>query len=127
MEKNLFIAIILSLIILLIYSSPQYQKRFGKEILTPPDIEKPEKFIPGKQETETPFVQESPPDRDSEYEKAPISEPEPVFQQIKAPSSEKNITLENEDLKILVSTRGGVITGVIIKKFNGFILYSFPV
>ena len=119
MEKNLFIAIILTLLILLIYSSPQYQKRFRKEIPIPPDVEQTENDSLRERKAVTPALKESTVDRVTEPEMTLLPEHGTVIEQIQDPSAEEKFTLENEDLKIRISTRGGVISEVILKKFMG--------
>ena len=123
MDKNFFIAIILTTLIILIFISPEYHKRFGKEIPTEPVLES----------TETPLSVDKKVKRDTFISDEPSSQ-SPAQQeidssiqteslaktiQINAPARENDFTLENEDIRILFSTRGGIIKSATMKKFNG--------
>ena len=123
MDKNFFIAIIISTLIILIYTSPFYQKRFGKEI--PRETETFERIAPGSPK---PAISEHPPSLVAETPQPESKSQETILTvqdslrglvQINAPASEKEVILENNDIKIIFSTRGGVIKNAFLKHFEG--------
>ena len=125
MDKNFFIAILVATLIILLYSSPQYQKRFGNPLPPKKSIEQPETGSRKTSEVDVPrretvdsSIRRAPqpkqtvkPDRETEISAG--------FVQINAPASDQEIILENEDLRITLSNRGGAITKTEMKKFNG--------
>jgi len=120
MDKNFLIAIVITILVIMVYSSPQYQKLFGTERL------------PETVETVTPDSTRSAPAIQ------PVVVPQPVRevreQQPSAPDTvqvaassqfqldipdERDVTIENDDLALTVSTRGGVITQAVMKNHPG--------
>ena len=128
MDKNFFIAILLSLVIIILYSSPQYQKRFGRGLPISPktettagdslqttDSRRPTAptapIVTNKREETVTSPDETPEAETETAEKTPL--------QINIPETENPVILENSDVKVTISPRGAAITGVILTKFNG--------
>ncbi|MDP8217818.1 MAG: hypothetical protein P9M03_03730, partial [Candidatus Theseobacter exili] len=117
MDKNFIFAILLTTAIILVYTSPFYQKRYRKEIPRTADVEqssvdtliskrsqKAPVFIPGDSNTPKTITGSG-----DEQKRTENPEETSILTQINPPSYEKNIILENEDVRISISSRGGVI------------------
>lgn len=124
MDKNIIIAILLSIIIIVLYSSPQYQKRFGKEVQKPvvetttqPDTLKktPVQSITPKPEIEKP----APPVTTEIHESTVQDTTSSAITQINAPASTNTITIENENIRVLLSQKGGAILNAEMKNYSG--------
>lgn len=126
MDKNFLIAIILSTVAILIFSSPQYHKKFGKS------YPKKQKSISETVKEQYPNVQRPKKEQQSELSAAvtpseslktktvkdSLSVQSAKTVQIDATVVEKDIILENEDMRIVLSTRAGAIKTVTMKKFT---------
>ena len=126
MDKKFFIAILLSFLIIIIYSSPQYQKRFGKEIPRKPGIEKTRTDSIRTTDAVRPAVVEPsqkrdilPAWKDTEKDSVQKESEETKVIQVNRPESEEVFFLENEDVRITFSPRGGEIKSVVLKKYDG--------
>lgn len=127
MDKNFIIAILLSTLIIIIFASPQYQKMFGKNVTTVPGAEQAISDSLKTRETmrsgEPVFPERSDVKTDSDVMSIPdmSKEKQTVGEivQINRPPAAEDITLENDDMKVQISTKGGVITRVLLKKYNG--------
>jgi len=126
MDKNFVIAILLTTAIILIYTSPFYQKRYRKELPRKADVEqssvdtliskrsqKAPVFVPGDSKTSEIMTKSS-----DEQDRTEEPEETSTLTQINPPSYEKNIILENDDVRISISSRGGVINEAVLKNFN---------
>jgi len=124
MDKNLLFAIVLSSLVVLVFLSPQYQKRFGKSL---PDNETTEQVQPGspilpRNGTGITTPQTSPdvkPNKPETEIPDSLKAQHIVYTQVSPPASERIITLENSDIRILVSSKGGAVTGAFMKRYNG--------
>ncbi len=121
MEKNFFIAILLATLIIIVYASPQYQKRFGNKFQRKTGIEQKESVSPKPTEisrrgkVDLSVRGRIPAKKIDTFREEVIKE----SIQINAPVAEETFNLENEDLRIVFSTMGGVIIEAILKKFIG--------
>ncbi len=119
MDKNFLIAIILITFVILIFGSPQYQKRFGKSVPSEPVVESEQTSPLTTKEEKKPGEiltgLSSEPDIDS------LGQTEKTVKvaQINIDAIENDFTLENNDIKIILSTRGGIIKKAIMKNFKG--------
>ncbi len=122
MDRNLIVAIVLTTIIVLFFSSPVYQKVFGggDDVRTAQT-----QAVDTKTPSPEASVKPSAPVADSQ--EAAVAAPaesalEPVQDrtaiQENVPSA-KELVLENKDLRLTVSTRGGVINEALMPNFNG--------
>jgi YidC/Oxa1 family membrane protein insertase len=123
MDRNLIFAVLITTIIIILFSSPFYQKRFGRETTTPSTGQTQKRTgaadsihaltapvdsaSKGKIATEM-----SPTPQRSDTTKTP------GIEQVNPPL-ERQIVLENEAMKVTLLTRGGVITSVVMKKHLG--------
>lgn len=120
MDKNFLIAIILTIIVILIFTSPEYNKRFGKKVPPKPVFESEETFPPiAKEEEKFPGAFLTRPSTKPGIDSSVETEKTAEEFQINAPSKENDFILENDDIKIIFSTRGGIIRKAIMKKFKG--------
>lgn len=123
MDKNFFIAILIATLIIIIYASPQYQKRFGKSLPRKTGIEYPESDSLESAGDRTVWreVMDSSDKRTSRPKQTETAQPEIAggLVQINPPASEQDIILENKDVQITFLNRGGVISKVMLKEFNG--------
>jgi len=124
MDKNLFIAIILTTLVILFFSSPFYQQRFGGEkpptsVTNAPAADRTEPAQPADSASmrKEPFLAQAVSDSLSPVE-TPDSTAVPAILQVNVPPVQ-NAVLENEDIRLVLSTRGGVITEAVMKRFNG--------
>ncbi|HDY86896.1 MAG TPA: membrane protein insertase YidC [bacterium] len=125
MDKKFFYAIIFSMLIILIFMSPQYQQRFGKPLPPKIDTEKTEPPVSVMSRDK----KNSPPERKTRPTIKPsdqiddlsvdLSEQLENAVQINPPESEKDFSLENDDIRIEFSTRGGIIYKAEMKNFKG--------
>jgi len=121
MDKNFLIAIVLTTIIILIFTSSEYHRRFGKEIPPKPSVESTETPLSIDKKDITSLSDENSPQTleqkgvDSSLQAESLAE----VIQINPSVSENDFALENEDIRILFSTRGGIIKSATMKKFNG--------
>ena len=121
MDKNFIIAITLSMLIILIFMSPQYQQRFGKPLPPKPEqesTESPAPVAPGDEKISSPQrIIKTDKQAPVQLDVQEIEHHENM--QVNPPVTETDFTLENEDIKITFSTRGGVIKEAVMKKFKG--------
>ena len=121
MDKNFIIVITLSMLIILLFMSPQYQQRFGKQIPPKPEQESIESPAPEPQG----IKRTSSPKRIIKTDKQTTVQTDvPIIEhyeniQVNSSAVESEFTLENEDIKITFSTRGGSIKEVVMNKFDG--------
>jgi len=126
MDKNFFIAILLSTLIIIIYASPLYQKRLGRNITREPTTGQTRSDSLSKTATVPPGI--------ADYSASPeIMPPKPeqisaaaepdssvtAIVQINIPGNEDDFMLENEDIRLTLSRRGGAIREAVLKKFEG--------
>ncbi|MFA6470747.1 MAG: membrane protein insertase YidC [Candidatus Latescibacterota bacterium] len=127
MDKNLFYAVLLTTLVILLFSSPFYQKRFGNPVPAKPAVEK---TLPDTSRTKT---ADTPPVEKNTAATAPVQQ-EPVstlekakqdttaavkIGQINLPSAVQEITLENSDVKLVLSSRGGALKSAVMKRYPG--------
>ena len=127
MDKNFIIAILISTVVIIVFTSPQYQKHFGKHVPEKPLIEStaPEsQNIAEKQSV-------SEPQSIRPIEPATISPSKPAAQpvqetlqstvalQIDKPVSAQTITLKNDNVTIDISTASGAIIQAAMNQFDG--------
>jgi YidC/Oxa1 family membrane protein insertase len=125
MDKNLLFAVLLTTVVILFFSSPLYQKRFGKESVPPATEQAADSTISremAKSPSDTAHAP-IPAAPTSPVADASISTPRPdssasAIAQINPPA-ERELTLENEGLLLKLSTRGGVVTNAVMKKYLG--------
>jgi len=124
MDRNFIFAILLSTLVIIVYSSPQYQKRFGRNV---PQVETKKQYerptaspsdgAPVRERTaQAPIENAGSTGKTREITAREATEEE--FQ-IDRPDRAETITLENEDITVELSTRGGVLTAVVLKKYDG--------
>ncbi|MBT4483823.1 MAG: membrane protein insertase YidC [Candidatus Latescibacteria bacterium] len=125
MDKNFVIAILLMTLIIIAFSSPQYQKRFGKKLPEKPAVEQTEsgsrrnalddraRVRPERIDRPIPVTA---PQVQADTLRSTLSE-ETIFQ-VNVPSSEEDFSLENETVQIIFSPRGCVITNAVLKNFT---------
>jgi YidC/Oxa1 family membrane protein insertase len=122
MDKNFFIALLITTLMIIIYASPQYQRRFGKEA---PIVER-EKQSPHSQSTSpqeekktAPIVipeENAPPQKELP---AVLKENAQDYIQVNPPDTITTITIKNKDIKVTISSMGGVITQSVLNDFTG--------
>ena len=105
--------------------SPQYQQRFGKPLPPKPETEstespfpvtsRDEKISPTERKTK-PIIK---PSDQIEDQTIDLTEQLEKSIQINPSESEKDFSLENDNLRIEFSSRGGIIKKAVMKKFNG--------
>ena len=122
MDKNLIIAILLSTLVIIAFTSPQYQKRFGKNVPLKQAVEypvsennrvtapPPPTTAPMQEEKKLPVITVS--------EKA-IADTISSFAQVNRPDREDLVTIENEDIILDISTIGGALVHATMKKYDG--------
>ncbi len=123
MDRNLIYAIIATSVIILFFSSPLYQRIFGKEDYSPVDrtsttetqipAEKPDLRI----QPDT-AVELSSPSSDQVDPRADVEIAADIAIQTNPPE-ERRVTLENDDVSFVLNTRGGVIAEAHMKKHSG--------
>ncbi len=132
MDKNFLFAILLSTLVIIIYASPQYQRRFGREAqrqettldtanslnasrvrTTAPEntLSSPASVLPDSRSIDQSVLSES---TDSE-----LTVSESGYAQINIPENAGLASIENDNLKIVIDSRGGIIREVILKEFDG--------
>jgi YidC/Oxa1 family membrane protein insertase len=127
MDKNLFYAVLLTTVVILLFSSPFYQKRFGN-----PAPVKPQTETAAPESTRTKNIEKPPIMKDTAVqapsEQQPVSSAEKAnpdtsasaqIEQINPPAAAHDITLENGDVMIVLTTQGGVLTSADMKKYPG--------
>jgi len=125
MDKNFVIAIVLSTLIIVIYASPMYQRRFGKEIPKKPlPVTKADSLktadTAGKGTASPPPSKEPEPALPEKNIEPAAPEPAPSgIHQVNAPSTETDVVIRNEDMLLTVSARGGAIRSLVLTEFNG--------
>ena len=119
MDKNFFIAILLTIAIIFVFSSKWYQNNFGRGLPPKTTVEAPENgisytpqstvqqqtAITGNEQTITAEKSESFPETSG-------------LTQINK-SVEKTVSIENYDIAVTFNTRGGAIVNATIKQFSG--------
>ncbi|HDY86843.1 MAG TPA: membrane protein insertase YidC [bacterium] len=125
MDKNFLIAVILMSVIVLLFMSPQYQQRFGRDLPPKPAVEQTvrkstEKF-PSLISKEKPGITglSTKPAEDAVEPSAIRPEETDKAIQINATAKAQEFTLGNDDIEIQFSTRGGIITKATMKNFRG--------
>ncbi|MFC1489800.1 membrane protein insertase YidC [Candidatus Latescibacterota bacterium] len=122
MDKNFIFAIVLTTILILVFTSPQYHERFGTErpvettvesTQTPEPLENTSPSAPQNITSGAPII-----DRDDSVI-ANDQDNSAGYIQINAPSAENEIIIENDNLLIAISTRGGHIKSVSMKNYKG--------
>ncbi len=125
MDKNLFIAVILTTLVILFFSSPLYQSRTGGK-QTPSTVTEQKAAAPRDTSTSRPAPVPMDTTRSaglaatvkSDSAAVPDSTVSSAVVQINPPA-ESNLVLENDLVKLTVSTRGGVITEAAMRKYPG--------
>jgi len=121
MDKNLIIAILLSTLVIIIFTSPQYQKRFGKNLPPRQTVENPVQENRGTvhpQSSTAPEPEEKPlPSINATQEAA--ADTLPSFAQINRPEREERITIENKDISIDISSIAGALVHATMKNYDG--------
>ena len=121
MDKNFLLAIIVSMLIILLFMSPQYQQRFGKPLPPEPEQESTESPAPVLSGDEQPPSRDriTKPDKQTAVQAKERGEEPSENIQINPPEAETDFILENENIKITCSTRGGDIKKTVTKNFIG--------
>ncbi len=125
MDRNFIFAILLSILVIIVYSSPQYQKRFGNSVPVTEQVtetagaESQAPKAPSESISSKPKPESQAPAELSETEKQPSTAAETALSQLNAPASQADITLENDDVSIVISPRGGTICKVSFKNYEG--------
>jgi len=121
MDKNFLLAIILTATIILIFTSSEYHKRFGKKIPLKPVVESEETFPSIAKEEKIPDEILTRPAPEPEIDSSIQTGKTVKDIQINISAAENDFALENNDIKIIFSTRGGIIKKALMKRFNGSI------
>ncbi len=124
MDRNVIIAIVLSTLLMMVFFSPAYQQRFGRDVI---QQEEPSTEDSAPSAARTPMVTEKQvpgtniPGHSSSAASGDRQEAlaDSVPIQIDAPSESRQITLENDAVSITVSTRGGYITNIYMNQHDG--------
>jgi YidC/Oxa1 family membrane protein insertase len=115
MDRNLIYAVLMTTVIIVFFSSPFYQKRFGHPVA-------PQKIVlkssAGAAADSIVAPSAPPPQSLTTAPVNPDTTAPPALAQI-VPAAERELTLENDVMRIAFSTRGGVITRVTMKKYFG--------
>ncbi|MFC1551773.1 YidC/Oxa1 family insertase periplasmic-domain containing protein [Candidatus Latescibacterota bacterium] len=120
MDKNFIIAIVLTTIMILIFTSPQYHERFGTERPAAPSVESTQTADPVERPRTTASSTITSGAQDTNITEVSDKTPPPAETvQVNTPSGEKDIILENEDIIVTISTRGAVITSASMKNYKG--------
>ncbi|MHB9030217.1 MAG: membrane protein insertase YidC [Candidatus Latescibacterota bacterium] len=124
MDKNLIIAILMTTLVILFFSSPIYQKMFGggepaKTVQTVPEPNKTESAPPVDRsgQPRTPGLSSSASDTTGAAQTADSPAAQTAIQI--NPPAEQTLVLENEDIRLVFNTRGGVITEAVMKRHTG--------
>ncbi len=124
MDRNLIYAVVLTTIVIIFFSSPIYQNRFGKvlpkkETSAPASTTRERRAVTGADSSAAAPAQASPsPSTTSSIAASADTAKTLAIIQV-SPPAEQTITLENEKVKVALSTRGGIVTTVSMKKFKG--------
>lgn len=129
MDKNFFIAIIVTTIVVIVFTSPQYQQKFGKPLPKKPFIENTtapkdtsdssEKIEKIQQTTPIPVAEQSTKQDTTTVAVSPAKNDSLTTVQINKPEKVTDLSLKNEDINITVSSRGGIITSAFMLKYDG--------
>ena len=119
MDKNFFIAILLTIAIIFVFSSKWYQNNFGRDLPPKTTVEAPETGTssppPSTLQQKTAITENEQAITAEKSESLPET---PVLTQINK-SEEKNVSLENDDITVTFNTRGGAIVNATMKQFSG--------
>ena len=120
MDKNFFIAIILMTIIILVYSSPFYQQRFGHEVPKKP-AETTETVPAAAERQAIPDAVESSALTAADTEMSANANTMTVqgVTQINPPAEPAIVSLANDDMRIDIDTLGGAIVQSVMLQFDG--------
>ncbi len=127
MDRNLIFAVVLTTIVIVLFSSPFYQNRFGKNIPekkanTPASVAKERsQDVKTDSSASSSTVVPSTPSATapSSLAAAAADTSKALAIQQVLPPAEQTITLENEKVKVILSTRGGIIATASMKQFKG--------
>jgi len=126
MDKKFFIAILLSILIIIVYSSPQYQKHFGKsvpvELETSTQAQTSDEKAPAKRTLSKPAPAISTKSSilaNTEQPEATVETQSTENYQINIPDSRDDVTIENDVVRIILSPEGGTIKHVFFNEYNG--------
>ncbi|MFC1608269.1 YidC/Oxa1 family insertase periplasmic-domain containing protein [Candidatus Latescibacterota bacterium] len=127
MDKNFIVAIVISTLVIIVFTSPQYQKRFGKPLPEKPMVEStvPESQIASEQQnvSEPKSLRPVEPVKISTPNTSPQTEQETVQAtdviQLDKPTFAETITLTNEEVTIDISTASGSIIQATMNQFDG--------
>jgi YidC/Oxa1 family membrane protein insertase len=132
MDKNFIFAILLTTVIVVFFSSPLYQKKFGKEIPVSQQTQTLKKsdsqsgLSPSSQiDKPAPTTVDSIPQTITEASVSVTASDSasvkalPPNTQIDKPLQEENIVLKNDNLNVTIITAGGSITNVSLSKYTG--------
>ncbi len=120
MDKNFIFAIVLTTILILFFTSPQYHEWFGDESTVPETAEQSQPTEPTGSSQTTSHPEASAPVAeetitDMSAESAEIVSPV----QVNAPATEQEIVLENDNIVVTITTRGAAIKSSYMKMYNG--------
>jgi len=119
MDKNFFIAILLTIAIIFVFSSKWYQNNFGRDLPPKTTIETPE-----SDDSRTPPSTVRQQAAITKNEQAITVEKDESFPDTTSLtqtniSEEKTVSLENNDITVTFNTRGGAIVNATMKQFSG--------
>lgn len=121
MDKNFFIAIILMTIVILVYSSPFYQERFGHDL--PEKPQETTETVPAAVDRKTGSADSSQATLAAAPETQTVSPADTMtvigITQINAPAEPSVLSLTNNDMRIDIDTRGGAIIQSSMLRFDG--------
>ena len=124
MDRNFIFAILLSTLIIIIYASPHYQKRFGKDVpkrpisteqsvsrdeTSKPSLREPAQVTASSQETGTAG-------NDTINNATSV---DTIYAQVDVPPVADDVVLSNSNISVVISPRGALITSVVLSEFNG--------
>ena len=117
MDRNLILAVVLTGLVMAMFVSPWYQNRFGHEIVTQEQVETaPPDGVP---DTTGVSRETLPPDESTFAPAEPVLSPAGDIHQVDVPAGERTINIENEVLRITLSTRGGIIAEATTLPYKG--------
>lgn len=122
MDKNFILAILCSTLIIVVFTSPFYQKRFGKNVPHKQAVEAPvsdsSRVTTPAQSLTAPVREEKQPPRITVSQKT-AADTISVISQVNRPDHEEVITIENDDIALDISSVAGALIHATMKKYDG--------
>ena len=124
MDRNFIFAILLSTLVIIIYASPQYQKRFGKDVpkrtvYTSQPASKEDPALPTRRDPATVDTTRVTHETNAVVKSNESTLQDTGYAQVNVPPLTDDIVLNNSDITVVISPRGAQITSVILSEFNG--------